>query len=90
MTPNQKQHIQNLMANGRQEQARTLLDRLAKEKNDKDAILMRAELETMYPETKVMKAAKGANKIVFYVLLAIVILLVISVIFGALWMKIPR
>lgn len=90
MTPNQKTHIQQLMANGRTEQARNLLDRLIKEKKDKDAIEMRAELETMYPETRAMKGAKAVNKLVFYVLLAIVSLLVIAVIFGAIWMRVPR
>lgn len=88
MTPNQKQHIQTLMANGRQEQARDLLDRLIKEKNDKDAILMRGELETLYPETRVMKGAKAANKIVFYVSLAITLFLVAAVIFGVIWVKV--
>lgn len=90
MTPTQKQHIQTLMANGRQEQARGLLDRLIKEKNDKDAILLRGELESLYPETRVMKGAKAANKIVFYVSLAITLFLVAAVIFGIIWTRLPR
>lgn len=90
MTPNQKTHIQQLSANGKVEQARGLLRRLIKDKNDKDAIEMLADLEVMYPETRIVKGAKAANKIVFYILAGITAFLVIAVIFGAIWMRIPK
>lgn len=94
MTPKQIAHIEQLMANGKIENARALLDRLIAEKKDKDAIQMRAELEDLYPETRIVKGAKkgakAANKVIFYVLAGITAFLVIAVIFGAIWMRLPK
>lgn len=85
MSPNQKQHIEQLMANSKVDTARSLLQRLIKEKGDKDAIEMLADINTLYPETRLEKGARAANKLVFYALLGIVTLLVVAVLFGVLW-----
>lgn len=77
MTPNQQAHIQTLMANGKAAHARELLKRLIKDKNDQDAAGMLAEMDEMYPETRLEKANEASKRILLYLALGIVALVLI-------------
>jgi chemotaxis methyl-accepting protein methylase len=87
MTPLQRRRIQQLIDQRQYDKARELLGKLT---GDKEAQAMLEDMAITYPVTRLEKGAKAANKIVFYVLLAITLFMVGAVIFGAIWMRIPR
>ena len=87
MTPMQKRRIDQLIDERQYDKARQLLRKLPE---DKEAKAMLEDMAITYPETTATKFAKGANKAIFYVVLAIALFLAASVIFAVIWTALKR
>jgi hypothetical protein len=82
MTPLQTRKVEQLIDRRQYDAARAYLDGLA-QKGDKDAKAMRADMDITYPVTRAQQAAKGANRIVFVIVLGILALFILVAILTA-------
>jgi hypothetical protein len=82
MTELQKRQFHKLIDTRQYDSARKMLDKL-KAQGDKEAIMLRADMDITYPVTTAQKAAKGVNRIVFYIALGVLALFILVAILTA-------
>jgi predicted Zn-dependent protease len=82
MTTLQKRKMEQLIDRRQYDEARKFLDGLVKQ-GDKEAQALRADMDITYPVTKVQKAAKGVNRVVFAIALGVLALFALVAILTA-------